>query len=366
MGNDVLGIDLGASKIKLCALREDGRRRLWRQYSVPFTPSLLPDRGADFEAGMATALDAFCAEWGSPPTAFCRVEVGTSHFLNYPDFRRALLHTIALLDQQFPAVDCRLVGAEGKSYPLSEALALADAHAVRFLDTTFRGMATLAAGRIADGVAIDLGSQSSDLVGIRGGQVDPQAAADPDAYCEGRPTSGRFLWLGTLTTPLDHLAPEIVFEGRRQVLLPHQADTGCLVSILGLLPFGELLPHALLNQVFPRERALIQLAHALGTDVRSCTEPRLEAIATLLFDRLLSRIGSAARQILEELYLDPRASGAVVVGLGAPIARRALEGIGIPGDRIVDLEDEHGDLGNFASAFGLASLAGLFTPVQRG
>lgn len=358
-----LGIDLGNAKVKFVALERGTAmpEAVWGGDQIPFNPRRLPDRRQDFDEGLPSALARFLISHAFVPEDFDRVVVSTSHFFSYPTFEAAHLHTGELLERLFPGSDVRLLGAEGRMYTLAEARALTGPQVVRFAATKFWGSAYLASKLIADGLSIDTGTTSTDLIPIVGGRPDPLAAQDPDRYNLDRLKTQRFSWYGMTATPLDYLAHEAEAEGEVWPLYPRVAKTEVLTAILDLAPRDLAQAHAYGGQFPSVEAARFQLAQACGLDVQLIGAERLEAIARDLYRRMVDRIAASVRRVAGLAGLGPleHAQGAVM-GLGrASVARDALLQAGFREEHLVDVEALLGsELSSVSTAYG-AALLGL-------
>jgi Predicted transcriptional regulator/sugar kinase len=363
MSAKVLGIDLGNAKVKFVVLepRGEGPEAIWGGGSIPYSPKLMPDRRADFDEGLPLALARFLISHAFLPEDFDRVVVSTSHFFSYPSFEEAHRHTVELLERLFPANEVLLLGAEGRLYTLAEARALSGPQVVRFAATKFWGSAYLASKLISNGLSIDTGTTSTDLIPILEGKPDPAAAQDPDRYNLDRLKTQRFIWYGMTATPLDYLAHEAEAAGEVWPLYPRVAKTEVLTAILDLAPRDLAEAHAY-GGAFPSVAAArFQLAQACGLDCQLIPEETLTAIARDLYQRLVARVAASVRKVAEHAGLGPLSEAeAAVMGLGREsVARDALLQAGFRAERLVDVEAVLGsELSSVSTAYG-AALKGL-------
>ncbi|RZU02711.1 hydantoinase/oxoprolinase family protein [Rivibacter subsaxonicus] len=94
-------------------------------------------------------------------------------------------------------------GAQGWLTPQAVAGAWTDVASANWL-----ACAELAAGVVGDGLLVDIGSTTTDLVALRGGRAAPLGRSDAQ-----RLQSGELLYLGVARTPLMALAPRVPFQG---------------------------------------------------------------------------------------------------------------------------------------------------------
>lgn len=358
-----LGIDLGNAKVKFCLLEtaSEGLQARWGGGLIPFSPKLLPDRHEDFEAGFPAALARFLISQALSPEDLAVVVVSTSHFFAYPTFEAAHRHTLDLMERLFRPETVRILGAEGRLYTLPEARALTGKQVVRFAATKFWGSAYLASKLIPNGLSIDVGTSSTDLVPVLAGKPDPDAARDPDAYNLSRLSTERFIWYGMTATPLDYISHVAEAKGDVWALYPRMAKTEVLTSLLGLAPRELTESHAYGGKFPGADEARLQLAQACGLDVTLIGAETLEAIARDLTERMVDRISQSVRKVAALSGLGPldEASGAVM-GLGREsVAREALIRAGFRPERLVDVEAVLGSgLSSVSTAYG-AALRGL-------
>lgn len=358
-----LGIDLGNAKVKFCLLESAAEtpEAIWGGGLIPFSPKLLPDRQVDFETGFPAALARFLIAQALTPADLDAVVLSTSHFFAYPSFERAHRHTLDLMARLFPPETVRILGCEGRLYRLDEASDLEGRQVVRFAATKFWGSAYLASKLIRDGLSIDVGTSSTDLVPVIDGRPDPEAAKDPDGYNLGRLVTERFIWYGMTATPLDYVSHVAEVAGTPWPLYPRMAKTEVLTSILALAPRGLTETHAYGGKFPSEEAAMFQLAQACGLDVELIGAETLRAIATDLAGRMVSRISQSIRKVADLAGLGELSElEGAVMGLGREtVARDALLEAGLRPERLVDVEAVLGSgLSSVSTAYG-AALRGL-------
>lgn len=357
-----LGIDLGNAKVKYVLLEANGGepKPRWATYALPYSEALMPDRSLDFEAGLMATTSAFLAETGLSLNDIERVVLVTSHFYSYPSFRQALHHTARMAEALF-AARAFLVGADGELYASEQALSMGGREVLRFAATKFWGSAYLACKVLRNGLSVDVGTTSTDVIAIRDGAIEPAAQADPDGYNLSRLETQRLMWYGMTATPLDYVARHASTGGRSYPLYPRMGATECLTRILELVPSELATRHAYFGRYPSREAALGELAQAFGLDRELLGEAELVDLAGNLHRQLIARVAEGIARVAAQSGLgNPRELDAVVMGLGKDaLARPALLACGVPHDRIRDLEDVLGpELSAVSTAYG-AALKGL-------
>ncbi|HEY9897823.1 MAG TPA: hypothetical protein V6D00_01465 [Pantanalinema sp.] len=357
-----LGIDLGNAKVKYVLLEgaAEAPQARWAGYPLPFTPSLMPDRSIDFEGGLMATASAFLAESGLSARQLDRVVLVTSHFYSYPTFGAALHHTARMARALFED-RAFLVGADGVLYDPAEVLEVKGRQVLRFAATKFWGSAYLASKLVTDGLSVDVGTTSTDVIAIRGGAIEGGPMADPDGYNLSRLETQRLMWYGMTATPLDYVSKQASTGGRSYPLYPRMGATECLTRILDLVPSELAERHAYFGRYMSREAALSDLAQAFGLDRELLAEQELVELADNLHRQLIARVAEGIARVATQAGLgNPRHVEAAVMGLGKDaLARPALLACGVPHDRIRDLEDVLGpELSAASTAYG-AALKGL-------
>lgn len=124
--------------------------------------------------------------------------------------------------------------------------------------------ARLAARRVGDGVLVDVGSTTTDLVALRGGAVASTSRGDA-----ARLARGELVYHGVVRTPLCAVAPRIAFRGTTyHVMNEWFATSADVYRLTGELdPADDLHPAA---DGAPKDRAATErrLARMIGLDAR--------------------------------------------------------------------------------------------------
>ncbi|MNX74581.1 hypothetical protein D3C86_1060260 [compost metagenome] len=254
-----------------------------------------------------------------------------------------------------------LVGADGALYRSDEAIAMQGREVLRFAATKFWGSAYLASKLVHNGLSVDVGTTSTDVIAILDGAIERASQADPDGYNLSRLETQRLMWYGMTATPLDYVTKQASAGGRAYPLYPRMGATECLTRILDLVPAELAATHAYFGRYPSREAAFSDLAQAFGLDRELLREAELVSLADNLHRQLIARIAEGIARVAAQAGLGhPKELDAAVMGLGKDaLARPALLACGVPHDRIRDLEDVLGpELSAVSTAYG-AALKGL-------
>ena len=193
--NRVFGWDLGGANIKLASI-EDGRVASVVQIPCP----IIPER-RKFDAAVEAALPLIAL-----PASHAVTMTG-----ELSDVFGGRAEGVAYL------VDLmvRTVGAQPLSIYAGEAgfLASGDAkrHAIEVASANWHATASLVARRHADGLLVDAGTTTTDLIPIKAGKVAARGATDAE-----RLTEGELLYTGVVRTPVMAVAHSAPFKRRVQ------------------------------------------------------------------------------------------------------------------------------------------------------
>jgi probable H4MPT-linked C1 transfer pathway protein len=188
---------------------------------------------------------------------------------------------------------------------------LATAHACwdRVASANWRATSLLAAGALREGLVLDIGSTTTDVVPVRDGEV--LAAAEDD---HGRLRSETLVYSGVVRTPLMAVAQRVPFGGAWvDLMAEHFATTGDVYRILGALDPAFDQADTADGQGRSRTESARRLARMLGTDAARAPDEAWQRLAAWLARVQVTRIADACERQLSLGQLSERAP---VVGLG--------------------------------------------------
>lgn len=297
---EIVGWDIGGAHLKLARVR-DGTVMALRQ--VPCALWQGVDRLA---AAMAEGL----AGW---PAADRHAVTMTGELADiFPDRAsgvRAILAAVAQrVDRAAIAVyagDGAFISGEGAAES-PERVASANWHA----------SARFAAARIGDGLLVDIGSTTTDIVPLRGGAVAARGADDA-----ARLACDELVYRGVVRTPVMAVVQHVDLEGLRSgVMAEHFATMADVYRLTGELP-AHADQHATADgrgKSLPESAA--RLARMVGRDASAAPEETWRALARSIADRQLQQLQQAAERVL---------SGAALSGdaplIGAGVGRFVAE-----------------------------------------
>ncbi|MGI3775988.1 MAG: hydantoinase/oxoprolinase family protein [Janthinobacterium lividum] len=207
-------------------------------------------------------------------------------------------------------------GARGFVAP-AEAAALADAVA----SANWHATAALAARFVPDGLMVDMGSTTTDIVPLSSGAVAARGHTDA-----ARLACGELVYTGLVRTPLVALARHAPFAGAWTTLAAeHFATAADVHRLTGDLPDGaDLLPTA-----DGRDRSAAssraRLARMVGRDAAEATESAWRDLAAWFAEQQLRQLEDAARLVLSAT---PMARHVVAAGAGHAVVARLAARLG--------------------------------------
>jgi len=191
--------------------------------------------------------------------------------------------------------------------------------------------ARLAARAGRNTLLIDVGSTTTDIVPIRGGEPRPSGRTDTE-----RLLSGELVYTGVLRTPPCSLTAVVPLRGEWCRVTPeHFTNMGDVYRILGDVTEGDYSVPTPDGRGRSRDEAMTRLARLVCAEVATIGPGAVETIALFLRERQIAQV---SRAILQVLAKRPAADlpRAVTAGVGAFLAeesarRMGLEVIGLAG-----------------------------------
>ena len=253
-GDIIIGWDIGGAHVKACLLR-GGQVVDVAQWACPLWQGL-----EHLEAALQSAQE----RWPDASPAASHAVTMTGEMVDLFEHREAGVQGIAALlegrlegDVHYFAGDagwCRLDQVAGQWPHIASANWLATAqHAAHEID---------------EGVLVDIGSTTTDLIAFKAGRVLTSARTDVD-----RLATGELVYQGVVRTPLCALAPRIGWQGRSlNVMNEYFATVADVYRLTGELnPAHDLYPAAD-NAAKDLPATRKRLARMIGMDARDALE----------------------------------------------------------------------------------------------
>jgi probable H4MPT-linked C1 transfer pathway protein len=258
--------------------------------------------------------------------------------------RDGVSFVLEAVEAAFPGASIRVYAVDGRFLTVSDAVAVP----LLVAAANWAATARVVAQDVPDAVLIDIGTTSTDIVPIVGGDLAALGWTDPD-----RLASGELVYTGAVRTPVEAVAASVPFKGREAgVSAEGFALSGDVHVWRGDLQPADYTAPTPDRRPATREFAGERLARAICADRETADESDVTAIAEALAAAQVARIATAIAKVRAR---HPVLRTAVVTGLGAFIASRAARQAGLD---VVALADALGD--GAARCAPAASVALLF------
>ncbi len=203
--------------------------------------------------------------------------------------------------------------AAGEAGGRAEAVASANWHAT----------ASLAARLAPDGLLVDLGSTTTDIVPLAGGRVAARGASDA-----ARLSCGELVYTGLVRSPVMSLAERAPFAGAWTTLAcEHFATAADVHRLLGTLPEGADLLPAADGRAQTEAASRGRLARMIGRDADEAGETAWRALAGWFAERQLRRLEDAVR-LVDSARAAPGPRQVVATGIGRALVGRLAGRLG--------------------------------------
>lgn len=289
----VIGWDLGGANVKVARV-EDGFVAHIAQIPCP----VLPGRGK-FDAAVQAALPLLPSAalhavtmTGELSDVFSRREEGVAYLVD-------LMQTVT------SGQPLRLYGGNAGFLEPEEA----KRRTVEVASANWHATAAFTARHRSDALLIDVGTTTTDLIPIKGGEVASRGTTDGE-----RLTQGELVYTGVVRTPVMAIAHTAPFMGRMQRIAAERFATMADVwRLTGDLP-GDADPYPAADQrgKSPQESAA-RLARMLGRDAEEAELDDWIVLARSFGQCQLAQLEDAARTVSAREYL---AATAPVIGAG--------------------------------------------------
>ncbi len=305
----LIGLDIGGAHLKAALFDEAGTLRDLDQRPCPLWQGL--DR-------LEEALAPLLARWGHPRRA---VATMTGELADLFDDRADGVRRIAgAVRAALPSTRLEVFAGPRGLVPADAAADLADAVASANWYAT-----ALVAAMPGDGLLIDIGSTTTDIVPLAGGGPRHRGYTDAE-----RLESGELVYTGLVRTPVMAVARTVPVAGRWRTLMAELFATMADVHRLtGTLPEGAD-QHPTADGRDPGiPSSARRLLRMVGEDLTPDTLPMAQRLAHHLAERQLRHIEDALDQVLSNA---PVADDAPLVGagVGRVLVRRLAGRRGLP------------------------------------
>jgi probable H4MPT-linked C1 transfer pathway protein len=198
-------------------------------------------------------------------------------------------------------------------------------HSLEVASANWHASATLAATRYEDGLLVDVGTTTTDLVPLRTGAPAPKGYSDGE-----RLTEGELIYAGVVRTPVMAIAQAAPFGGRRQRIAGERFATMADVwRLTGQLP-DDADPYPTADQRGKSAgESAARLARMLGRDADEGSLDDWVALARHFAHCQLAQLEEAARALCVREALLPDAP-VIGAGCGRFLAKALAQALGRP------------------------------------
>ncbi|MDI4665704.1 S-layer protein [Xanthobacter autotrophicus] len=305
-GNLILGWDVGGAHLKRAVLAPDGILLSVEMAACPLWQGL--DR-------LDTAIAALS------PAAGRSVVTMTGELTDlWPDRAAGVAGLSRALAERLGA-DTLIYAGRAGFVPAADA----PDHPADVASANWHATAAALARMCGDGVLVDVGSTTTDIIKFAGTQVNFAGYSDA-----GRLETGELVYSGAARTPVMALAATLPFRGRQVPLMAeHFATTADIHRLTGDLPEGADLYPAADGGEKTREASARRLLRMVGRDLGPCAMAEAEALAAFASEVQLHRLHGALAQVLSTGGVAAEAP-LVGAGVGRFLAARLAARAGRP------------------------------------
>ena len=222
----------------------------------------------------------------------------------------------------------KATGEDTRFYSLRDGLIPGDAVRTQWQDVAsanWHASATLIARHETDGLFVDIGTTTTDLIPLKDGQPHTVGRTDGE-----RMTEGELIYAGVVRTPVMAVAQDAPFNGRLQGIAGERfATMADVYRLTGELPEDADPYPAVDGQGKSPDESAVRLARMLGREADEAPFIAWTALALYLRRRQLDRIEADARALFERDAL-PASAPVVGAGCGRFLAARLAQSLDRP------------------------------------
>jgi probable H4MPT-linked C1 transfer pathway protein len=330
----VIGLDVGGANTKAAVVHGDGRVQI---VSEPFEVWRQPRALADAIARVVDRLGLDLAPVALTTTAEL-VDVFASK-------REGVLYVLEAAQRALPGRTLRVMTTEGELVSLEAARRAP----LRCAAANWLATAMLIARSIPDAILLDCGGTTTDVIPIAAGEVAARGRTDVE-----RLLAGELVYTGALRTNIAAVLPRVPIGGQP---CPVSSELFAISADAHLL-LGSLTPEQCTCS-FPDDRGTspqevrARLARVVCADPEQLADGDLEAIAAAVAEAQIASIAAALASVAARVAVD---APVIAVGVGAFLARAAVERCGLSLHRPFEPAPLDGRGGEVAAAVALSVL----------
>ena len=320
MGWDIGGVNIKAARLTLQNKKIEDIRVVVRPFEIWHEKEKLPG-----------VLQEIGDELGVKETHAMAVTMTAELSDIFPSKKQGVLSILDAVDEAFPERSVYLLGLSGDLVSLKEARQ----GPLRFAATNWLASAQFVAKKIRDGILVDVGSTTTDIIPIRDGRVAAQGLTDM-----ARLSSGELVYTGALRTNPNTVASMIPIHGLNcRVSAEYFAVMGDVYVILGYVSPETYSCSTPDGRDKSLQGARERLSRLVCADGDMLSEGDIFKLARYLFEKQLQQIAEALFQVLSRLA-DGYRLPLVVAGTGSFLVVEIGRRLGMT---TVDLVEELGE-----------------------
>jgi uncharacterized hydantoinase/oxoprolinase family protein len=335
----VLGLDIGGNHSKFTLLRKEGDTFLCDAGCVAIglgAPKLFDVLKNLYRDVGDTKIDAIGVITSYPP--------GIS--LTY---KEGLSFTIEQMLRVFPEDLIYVADFSGDLHPVTE---LEADDPFIFSATNFFGSGKIGTKLMEQGMVIDTGSTSTDILAIKEGKI---TLMGPDNQVLKRHLVGEMNWLGVLATPLSLVSRYVPFKGR---MVPISQGDFYIIDVFNML-YPEKIDF--ISKMYGRaapdfSRSYYNITKSINLDPSFVSQKEALTMAQYLFTKVVNRLRDSLFLLLSYHSFSIEETTFLIMGVGKDIVLNpALQTFGAKKEFILNIETFVPDpVWPFSSSLGIA------------
>ncbi|MCL4296752.1 MAG: H4MPT-linked C1 transfer pathway protein [Anaerolineae bacterium] len=301
----ITGWDIGGVNLKAARLNADGLKVIHQPFAI-----------WQHRAELAAALAQLSAQLG--PASQAAVTITAELSDAFRTKREGVTFVLDALQAALPQTELQIFGLDGQFHPPG----VAYAQPLLVAAANWLATALLVAREFADCLLVDIGSTTTDIIPIQGGQVLAEGRNDPE-----RLVRGELLYTGALRTPVCATVQRVpLWRGWCPVAAEFFATAQDVHLLLGNLPAAQCTSLTADGRPATPEFAAERLARVVCADSEMLSRQEIEAIARYVAQEQVSQISQAMAQVMSRVTLN---GPVVAVGVGAFLAEAAAARLGL-------------------------------------
>lgn len=301
--NTVMGWDIGGAHVKVVMLSADGNLLQIRQIACPLWQGI-----SKLEEIVADILTAPAAQQSTHAVTM------TGELADIFESRHEGVIGLAnVMHKALPERDIRFYTSTNGFLSYSSIEQYTD----QIASANWHASASIVANKLNEGLFIDIGSTTTDIIGLADGKAQPRGYSDCD-----RLQFDELVYTGIVRTPLMVLAHRVPFAGEwHNLMAEHFATTADIHRILGQLPeHADLMPAADGGEK-SMTGSVHRLARMMGADDKEANFRSWKNLAEYLVECQLMTLYKACQRNLSRALLSDDAP-LVGAGVGRYLVRK--------------------------------------------